>query len=185
MSLIPAADPDPEPDRVLTERIRADADEAAFRTLYRRHTPRAWQYALRLTGGHAADAEDLIQDMWLGAIRGLPRFRWDSSFATWLSAIVLNAWRHRMRRRDPEWLALPESSPDPEPPDLADQLDLERALAALPPARRAIVLMHDWEGLTHEEIAERLGIAPGTSKSQLFHARARLRTLLAPLEAAP
>ena len=63
-------------------------------------------------------------------------------------------------------------------PDAADRLDLERAIAALPPGARQVLVLHDVEGFTHEEIATMLGIEPGTSKSQLFHARRRMRETL-------
>lgn len=158
--------------------MRLLADEAAFRTLYRRHGGAIHLYALRLAGGHDGDAEEIAQETWFKAVRGLASFRWESSLRTWLRRIALNVWRARIRVREPAWLDvndLPLAGPSPSP---GDRLDLERALAALPPGYRTVFLLHDWEGLTHDEIAEALGIAAGTSKSQLSQARARLRELL-------
>jgi RNA polymerase sigma-70 factor, ECF subfamily len=175
-------------DAGLAARILDHGDEAAFRVLYRRHTPAVYQFALRLVGGDEADAEDVVQDAWLRAMRALAGFRWKATFRTWLTGITLNRAREirRKRGRSPE---------DGQPDALAlaavpaarhgDRLDLERAIAALPAGYRTVLVLHDVEGFTHEEIAERLGITSGGSKSQLFKARAKLRTLLAHLVDTP
>lgn len=166
-------------DRDLAQGAAFDGDEAAFRQLYRRHTPRLFRFALGLTGGRVSDAEDVIQEMWLRALRGLDRFRWDAQLGTWLRSIALNVWRSSRRRKDSQWLELEEQmveGQEPPPPDA--RVDLERALPLLPAGCRAVVLLHDSEGLTHAEIGEMLGISPGTSKSQLFKGRRRLRRLL-------
>jgi RNA polymerase sigma-70 factor (ECF subfamily) len=98
-----------------------------------------------------------------------------------LRAIVVNVWRNRTRKLEPEWLLLDERHlPDPTPVEPAHGIDLERALALLPPGYRTVLLLHDREGLTHEEIGSALGISAGTSKSQLSNARARMRAVLAP-----
>lgn len=156
--------------------VAASGDEAAFRSLYRRHTPALYAFACRLMGGESADVDDVIQDAWLRAVRGLPEFGWRSSLRTWLSSIVLNCCRERWRERpevsDPSADAVARSG------DLNLRMDLDAALAALPPGYRAVLILHDVEGYTHDEIAERLGVQPGTSKSQLFHARRALRERL-------
>lgn len=181
MSIAPAR---PEvPDRVLADRVRAGGDESAFRTLYGRHTPAIYQFALRLAGGHEPDAEDVVQETWFRAVERLDGFRWEANLRTWLRAIALNVWRRRMRDRSPNWLPIEDDLlPGPAPVDPADRLDLERALTLLPPGYRAVLLLHDGEGRTHAEIGEALGISEGTSKSQLWRARTRLRTLLSPPE---
>jgi RNA polymerase sigma-70 factor (ECF subfamily) len=179
--------PSPRPaltddDRSLVEEFLATRSEQAFRRLYRQHASAVYALLLRLTAGDAARAEDCLQDAWLRAIAGLDRFAWRSTLRTWLRGIAINCWREGWRedRRAPLRLVdgdeppadLPEVSP-------LDVIALERAVAALPDGYRAVLVLHDVEGFTHEEIAEALGIVPGTSKSQLARARAAVRRSLA------
>jgi RNA polymerase sigma-70 factor (ECF subfamily) len=163
-------------DRRDVQAVAVSADEAAFRALYRRHTPALYAFACRLMGGESAEVDDIIQDAWLRAVRGMGDFGWRSSLRTWLSSIVLNCCRERWRERPDS----PDVSADTpaKSGDLNLRMDLEAALAALPPGYRAVLILHDVEGYTHDEIGERLGIQPGTSKSQLFHARRALRERL-------
>lgn len=173
---------DDTPDRELAERVRR-GDERGFRALYRRHTPALYPFVLRLVAGDEAQAEDVIQDTWVRAVRALPGFRWDAAFRSWLHGIALNRVRelHRKRaRRDA--IGLPEADTWTPPPPTAARLDLERAISTLPDGYRTVLLLHDVEGFSHPEISERLGVAVGTSRSQLFHARRALRTLLEPPE---
>ena len=86
------------PDRALVGAVVRDGDEVAFRELYRRHTPRLYPFVLRVVGGGEMDAEDVVQETWIRATAGMRRFRGDSSFATWLTAIGLNAARDHVRR---------------------------------------------------------------------------------------
>ena len=170
-------------DRDLADRVARDGDEAAFRTLYRRYTPGLYRFVLRLLAGNEVDAEDLVQQTWVKAVEGLPSFRWEAAFGTWLRGIGLNCCRATFRRQDAKWLALDDRS---EPTATVDRpherIDLESALARLPTGYRTVVVLHDVEGFTHEEIGERLGISANTSKSQLSRARRLLRSLLAPPE---
>ena len=170
-------------DRDLADRVVRDGDEAAFRTLYRRYTPGLYRFVLRLLGGNEADSEDIVQQAWVKAVEGLPSFRWEAAFGTWLSGIGLNCCRATFRRKDFRWLALDEHS---EPAAAIDRpherIDLESALARLPVGYRTVVVLHDVEGFTHEEIGSRLGISANTSKSQLSRGRRLLRSLLAPLD---
>jgi RNA polymerase sigma-70 factor (ECF subfamily) len=169
------------PDRALVEAVIRDGDEVAFRELYRRHTPRLYPLVLRVVGGAEMDAEDVVQETWIRATAGMRRFRGDSSFGTWLTAIGLNAARDHLRRRG-RWGVMEDVTEQeiavPAAPH-GQRLDLERAIALLPPGCRTVLVLHDVEGFTHEEIAKQLGIAAGTSKSQLFAARRAARTLLA------
>jgi RNA polymerase sigma factor (sigma-70 family) len=169
------------PDHALVEAVVHDGDELAFRELYRRHSPRLYPLVLRMVGGNEVDAEDVVQEAWIRATAGMRRFRGDSSFSTWLIAIGLNAARDHLRRRG-RWSATEDVDqveiPVPAAPH-GQRLDLERAIALLPPGCRAVLVLHDIEGFTHVEIAKQLGIAVGTSKSQLFAARRAARTLLA------
>jgi len=169
-------------DRALVADFLASRSEQAFRRLYRRHASAVYALLLRLTAGDVARAEDCLQDAWLRAIAGLDRFAWRSSLRTWIRGIAINCWREGWRedRRAP--LRLVEDI-EPEPGVLSvsplDGIALERAIADLPDGYRAVLMLHDVEGFTHEEIAEALGIVPGTSKSQLARARAAVRRSLA------
>jgi RNA polymerase sigma-70 factor (ECF subfamily) len=167
-------------DRAMVERFLRTRDEETFRALYRRHTPALHALALRLLAHRAADAEDAVQDMWIRGIGRLDGFRWEASLRTWLGSIVVNCCRERLRAG---WRWVQEDEPqapdrpDGEPPvDLT--LDVDRALGQLPAGSRAVFVLHDIEGRTHDEIGTLLGIAAGTSRSQLFHARRQLRALL-------
>jgi len=118
-------------------------------------------------------------ETWLRAAAQLGRFRWQSSLGTWLCGIAHNLCRQRLRRaktRDEK-----EAVTTP-PPPLAGpgglRVDLERAIALLPSGCRTVLVLHDLEGWTHQEIARDLGISAGTSKSQLFTARRRVRSWL-------
>lgn len=171
-------------DRRLAAAVAGSGDEAAFRALYRRHTPALYRLALRLGGGDEGWAEELVQRAWIRAVEGLGGFAWRSAFRTWLSGIALNCAREEWRAS----LTSPEVAWDPDAlaaspaGDPGIRVDLERAIARLPHGRRQVFVLHDVEGFTHEEIAGMLGIDTGTSKSQLSHARRHLRALLAPAE---
>ena len=166
------------PDRVLALEVVA-GNEAAFRALYRRHTPKLYRTALRIAGGDTRDAEELTHDAWVRAVAGLSTFEWRSQLSTWLVAIVLNCARERWRAQLPlDALPHEPAISDRELETTPARVDVERALARLPPGYREVVVLHELEGYTHEEIAELLGIEPGTSKSQLHHARRRLRALI-------
>jgi RNA polymerase sigma-70 factor (ECF subfamily) len=169
------------PDRELAEALLAAGDERAFRELYRRHTPRLYQFVWRLLGGADVDAEDIVQETWVRAVQGLHGFRWDASLGTWLCGIGLNLCRELWRKRDGRDLDWNQGLDGPAPVPLHDErVDLERAIAMLPVGYRTVLLLHDLEGCTHGEIGRRLGIAVGTSKSQLSSARRAVRALLNP-----
>jgi RNA polymerase sigma-70 factor (ECF subfamily) len=167
------------PDAVLVTRA-VGGGEAAFRELFRRHTPHLLQFVSRVLGTSGADAEDVVQDTWLRAYPALVTFRNESAFSTWLCSVGLRAALDSMRRgkrRSAEFVFDDDDAP-PELPHHEDRMDLEMAIAALAPGYRTILILHDVEGFTHEEIASQLGIAPGTSKAQLFKARRVMRALL-------
>jgi RNA polymerase sigma-70 factor (ECF subfamily) len=166
-------------DRELADLVIHQGDEDAFRLLYRRHTPAVYQFVLRLVGGNLQEAEDIIQETWMRAARGLEGFRWKSALRSWLTGIALNRVREMARKRK---RSLTEVDSDWEAPgthfDPGQQIDLERALELLPPGFRTVLVLHDVEGFTHQEIGNRLGITDGTSKSQLHGARRAMRKLL-------
>ena len=170
----------------LIERCRR-GDAAAFEEVYRTHSSRLYGLILRMVG-NPTDAEDLLQEVFLAAHRKLDGFRGDSALGTWLYRLatnhVLDHLRSRAARTGQVTDAFDEDPvlPDPGSRAIAERtvahLDLERALAQLPPGCRAAFLLHDVEGLEHREVADALGIAEGTSKSQVHKARLRLRALL-------
>lgn len=178
-----------EPATVL-EKPAADSDaaliaaaisgaEPAFRELFRRHTPHLLQFVSRVLGASRADAEDVVQDTWLRAYPALVTFRNESSFSTWLCSVGLRAALDSMRRGKRHIAdTLFEEDSYAEPPRTEDRMDIEKAIGCLAPGYRMVLVLHDVEGFTHEEIALQLGIAPGTSKAQLFKARRVMRALL-------
>lgn len=160
-------------------------DQSAMATLYANHADRVYSVVRRVVGDEHL-AEDVAQDAWIRAFEKLHLFRGDAAFSTWMYRLAVNAAVNRLRSRgrrskletSPE-LRLPVQEPDE---SVLHQRQLARALDALPDGYRTVLVLHDVEGLTHEEIGEKLGIATGTSKSQLHKARARMRELLAPRE---
>ena len=165
-------------------------DPEAVADLVHRHQTAIFNFALAMTG-NAADAEDLAQETFIRAFRGLGRFRGDSSFKNWLYRIASNAARtlHGSRlRRAPVWEARVESDEVGERHLAAgdDSVErqairrqaIDRALAALPVDLRTAVVLHDVEGLEYHEIAEAMDIPIGTVMSRIFRARRRLRPLL-------
>lgn len=162
-------------------------DLSAFEEIYRTHAGRLYSVACRMLGS-PTEAEDLLQEVFLTAHRKLDSFRGESALGTWLYRLATNVCLDYLRSRAGRSRQLTDAL-DEEPAladvrtrGLADQavskLDLERAVAQLPDGCRAAFVLHDVEGLEHREVAEALGIAEGTSKSQVHKARLRLRQLL-------
>lgn len=166
-----------EEDRALVDAFRREGDARAFHALFARHSPALYALALRLMGGLGREAEDVVQETWVRAIAGLDGFAWRSALRTWLFGIAIHTAREMLRRRTPGFPCEGESTLRATAPLHPERLDLERAIARLPNGYRAILVLHDIVGMTHAEIGERLGIASGTSKSQLAHARRALRLL--------
>ena len=163
-------------DRPLVREFLASRNAEAFAALYHGHSAVLFGLAVRLVG--RPDAEDVVQDAWVRAIRALPGFRWGSSLRTWLCGILVNCCRER-------WAAARSDGGDERMADTAgvtadpaSALDLEAALQRLAPGYRAVVVLHDVYGYTHPEIATLLGCEVGTSKSQLARGRGVLRQLL-------
>jgi len=167
-------------DEALIASVISERSEAAFRELFRRHTPRLLQFVMRVLGPASGEAEDVVQETWLRAATALDRFRGESAFGTWLCGIGLNNALEHLRRRSRR--SGETAIADMEFPTLAlshdDRMDLDWAIAKLPPGGRSVLVLHDVEGFTHDEIARLLGIAEGTSKAQLFKARRTMRALL-------
>lgn len=173
----------------LTIRRAINGDESALRALWVEHAPRIDAVVRRLVGD-PDQAADIAQEVWIQIFRALPSWRGDSQFATWAHRIAvnrtLNALRTVRRLAKIEVVMEDDTVSVEEDPDrgfLAQSID--DAVQQLSPGARAVFVMHDVEGYTHEEIATELGITSGGSKSQLFKARAKLRRLLAHLVDAP
>lgn len=160
-------------DEDLVRRIASGRDEDAFRALYARHTGAVFGLLCRLTG-RTADASDLMQEAWLRAVRNLALFRGQSAFRTWLTGIAINCYREWRRRHAREIPALP---PDTHVSWLVhdEAAAVHQILACLAPEHREVIVLHDIEGYTHEEIADALEIEVGTSKSRLSRARRTFR----------
>ena len=162
-------------------RRACQGDGPAIRSLYERYAPRVYAVVRRIAGDDDL-AQDYAQEAWIRAVRALPTFRGDARFSTWLHRIAVNSALQALRKSEtrqkregpmPETIAVGPQSGDVL---LGDRL--ERALDELPKRMRKVLILHDVEGYTHEEIGELLGVAPGTSKSQLFKARGKMRTML-------
>jgi RNA polymerase sigma-70 factor (ECF subfamily) len=165
-------------------------DETAMRSLWSRHAPHIDAVVRRLVGGDLDLAADIAQEVWIQIFRALPQYRGDSQFGTWAHRIAvnrtLNALRKTRRLAKIETDIEEDSAMVEQDPERSFVVaTIENAANKLSPGARAVFLLHDVEGFTHEEIAERLGITSGGSKSQLFKARAKLRTLLAHLVDTP
>jgi RNA polymerase sigma-70 factor (ECF subfamily) len=155
--------------------------------LYRRHSPALYTTAVRIARDTDV-AADVTHDAWVRAVEILHRFEKRSSFRTWITGILINCYREHERARkrerppdDNDGLAedlVDETTSPPLANVRADPIDVDAAIAALPPRFRQVLVLHDVEGFTHEEIAEMLGLVPGTSKSQLARARQRVRQML-------
>ncbi len=165
------------PDGVLIRRF-LDGDEQPFRVLYRRHSPRLRAVIARLLGARRNDADDVLQETWLSACRAIHQYRGDARFATWLTTIGIRAARARLLMPRLPVLTLDGDLPAPCRDLPGELIDLERALARLPDHQRIVLVLHDVEGFTHDEIAEQLGVAQGTSKATLSRARESMRRLL-------
>ena len=163
-----------------------EGDGRAVRALYDRYGPRVYAVVRRIAGDDDL-ARDYAQEAWIRAIRALPTFRGDARFSTWLHRIAVNAALQASRRvetRRRHEGPVPEDVPlAPAVGDALLQRRLEAALDRLPDGMRQVLVLHDVEGYTHEEIGEAMGVTAGTSKSQLFKARAKMRELLADLGA--
>jgi len=169
--------------------LAAAGDRRAFERLYRSHVDRVFSLCVRMCGSRER-AEELTQDVFVRAWEKLPQFRGESAFGTWIHRVAVNvvlndrktAGRERSRAA-PDAGGDEEDGPEEQygataPPSHADRMDLEAAIAKLPPGARKVFVLHDVEGYKHEEIAEMLGVTSGGTKAQLHRARMLLREAL-------
>ena len=170
----------------LVERCR-QGELGAFEELYKAHSGRLFSLAVRMLG-NPADAEDMLQEIFLSAHRKLDSFRGEAALGTWLYRLAMNQILDHVRSRAArtgqltdgldDTALLADASGHRLADRAIDRIDLERALAELPEGCRAAFVLHDVHGLEHREVSDVLGIAEGTSKSQVHKARLRLRGLL-------
>jgi len=170
--------------------LASEGDPRAIRILYDRFSPRVYAVVRRIAGDDDL-AQDYAQEAWIRAIRALPTFRGDARFSTWLHRIAVNSALQALRkvearrkRETPvaDGAAPPDIPQNPATGDVFLQQRLAWALDRLPEGMRRVLILHDVEGYTHEEIGDVLGVTSGTSKSQLSKARAKMRELLAGLD---
>jgi RNA polymerase sigma-70 factor (ECF subfamily) len=169
-------------ERQLIERAVA-GDPVAERALYEQHVGRVYRMACRMSGNETL-AEDFTQEVFVRAFDRLSEFRFGSRLSTWLHTItmttVLNGPRktRRIDQREPAHEDLTPFDRGAEDPDATLKLSLHQAIDGLNDGQRAVFLMHDLEGFTHNEIGTALGIEEGSSKARLSRARAQLREVL-------
>jgi len=159
-------------------------DVEAFETIYRQHASRLYTLACRMAGS-PEDGEDLLQEIFLQAYRKLGSFKGDATLGTWLYRLALNHCLDYVRSRRAKMNKLTSAiegeiacEPAARRETPITRLDLERAVERLPEGCREAFVLHDVEGFDHKEVGRLLGIAEGTSKSQVFKARMKLRALL-------
>jgi RNA polymerase sigma-70 factor (ECF subfamily) len=177
-----------DPERALVAEA-AVGNREAFDELVRRHQVRIYRLARVLTGGDG-DAEDLAQETFVRAFRGIGRFRGDSSFGTWLHRIAVNVIKSHVSRRArrPRMVSSTDASHEPVIDNVASQDDFELAihrrqaiddaLGTLPDDHRSLIVLRDIQGLEYHEIATITGLPLGTVESRIFRSRQRLRPLL-------
>ena len=170
-------------------RRAAGGDARAFEEIYRLYHRLVYGLCLRMTQ-NVAEAEDITQDVFILLHRKVGSFRGESQFTTWLHRLTVNQVLMRFRRSKARREEALEDSAAQEVLSagvapggvqrtaLIDRVALDKALEQLPPGYRAAFILHDVEGYEHEEVAQILGCAVGTSKSQLHKARAKLRKIL-------
>ena len=187
------ADSHHEDDETLVARARR-GDAAAFDVLVERYKERLYATIYHMTGNHE-DANDLVQDAFIKAYRSLRSFKGNASFYTWIYRIAVNRTINFLKRRrrqhfslddvdsniqtDPDFVELMSHDTPRREVDLKElQQRLNEALRKLSEVHRAVVIMHDIQGVTHADIAKTMRCTEGTVRSRLFYARRYLQALL-------
>ncbi len=160
----------------------AEGDRTRFKEIYDQNIPILFNLARRLTET-TAEAEDIVQDTFVRAYQKIHLFAGRSTLSSWLYRICLNVGLEHLRRKkgtfsseDMQDTSIAAVEPDQK--TLILRRKLEEAIKQLPDGCRTVFILHDIEGFNHKEIAAQLNLAEGTSKSQLFKARAMLRKIL-------
>jgi RNA polymerase sigma-70 factor, ECF subfamily len=173
-------------------RLSCAGDSNAFEFLYRVHSRRVYRLCLRMVK-NPATAEDLTQEAFLQLFRKIHTFRGESSFSSWLYRLTFNVVLMKLRKKRHTEISIDEPAdpsgeyskplrelggPDRRISGMLDHVNLGKAIDQLADGYREVFILHDVEGYEHREIAKILGFSIGNSKSQLFKARLRLRSLL-------
>ncbi len=170
---------DKRTDDELVERYLR-GDRGAFAELVARHERRVYNLAFRMLG-RREDADDAMQEAFLACLRKLGGFRGTSAFTTWLHRVTVNVCYDALRKRARERPTGEEVEPPPGP-DHADAaiagVDVQRALLRIPEEFRAVLVLHDVQGVPHDGIAQAIGIPVGTVKSRLHRGRVALARVL-------
>jgi RNA polymerase sigma factor (sigma-70 family) len=181
------ADARVDDDTLLVARARK-GDVAAFEQLYRSTIPRVFALCLRMTADEQR-ARELAHDAFVKAWESLDSYRGEAGFQSWMHRLTVNVVlqdvRSTRRREARVHLSDDDQSPvdaphDDQQMDLATRLELQEALARLTPDARRVVVLHDIAGYRHDEIAALLGVASGTVRARLHHARKQLREWMTP-----
>jgi RNA polymerase sigma-70 factor, ECF subfamily len=170
----------------------------AFEVLVERHQKKMLNMSFRMLGDYA-DACDVVQESFLAAYRSLEKFRGDARFSTWLSAIVMNQSRNRLRQKASrgrrEVVSIEEArgagdrtvlethaSPGPAAVDMLGKkerdLQIQKCIGVMDDEQREVLVLRDIEGMSYEEIGGVLSLPDGTVKSRLFRARNALKNCL-------
>lgn len=158
----------------------AAGNREVFREVYENNVTSLYNLARRMMGS-ADEAEDIVQDTFIRAYRKIGLFAGRSSLSSWLYRICINIGLEHLRRRKGAFEQLDDvncGAVEPDQKQLLLRRRLDKAIKHLPQGCRMVFVLHDIEGLNHKEIADRLQLSEGTSKSQLFKARAMLRKIL-------
>lgn len=185
--------PNDREGEIALARSAAAGDEAAFERIYRAHAGRVFALCARMSGSRAR-ATELTQDVFVHVWRQLAKWRGESALSTWIHRLAVNLLlsnaRGEQRRLKHEMTSAESDSGDDAPhtvqptarstppSDVVNAIDLERAIATLPPGARTVFVLHDVEGYRHEEIARMTGTAEGTCRAQLHRARQLLMEAL-------
>lgn len=157
-----------------------DGDIKAMETVYTHYKSSLFNLAYRFSKNHAS-AEDLLQEIFIKIFTQIKKLRSPEALKSWLYRIAVNTCiSHTRERAKTKEVSIDDINEMDEPKDNPSFLGkrLERTVTFLPPKQKAIFLLHDVQGFTHEEIASIMKLTKGTSKSQLFKARMKLRELL-------
>ena len=177
---------EPDSDMELVRRVR-QGDEAAFRRVVDIHGPRLYLLAVSMLG-NPEDAQDVVQETFVGAFRGLRGFQGRSTVKTWLTRILMNNVADLRRRRhlrktlpfdeaaeqlgaSPAWRVTETGRADM-------RMDIAAVVGRLPEEHRTVIVLREMQGMTYEEIAAALGVPRGTVESRLFRARQKLKEIL-------
>jgi RNA polymerase sigma-70 factor (ECF subfamily) len=166
--------------------LAARGDVNAFARLYAQSSGRVYAVCLRMTGD-MQQARELTHDSFVRAWERLSTFRGEAAFDTWMHRLAVNVVltaNRSERRRTARLIDRTDEANEADPAfsqapvDVESRIDLERAIAALPPRAREVFVMHDVEGYRHDEIADRLELQPGSVRAQLHRARRLIMRML-------